>query len=65
MEGNRDARAEFYELADYLIKHGQVERVINGSHLLIGEECDPSSIAMVELTELVCRAHRSLISGMG
>jgi len=65
LENNQDAKADFYELASDLIKNGQAERVVNGCHLLIGEESDVSSEAVVELSELSCRARQSLISAMG
>ena len=51
---NQDAKSDFYELASYLIENGQADRVINGCHLLIGEECDVSSEAVAELSELNC-----------
>ena len=62
---NQDAKSDFYELASYLIENGQADRVINGCHLLIGEECDVSSEAVAELSELNCKARQSLISAMG
>ncbi len=40
--GNPEARAEFFELATYLLRNGQARRVIDACHLLTGEVSDPS-----------------------
>ena len=65
VENDQDARSDFHELADDLLKNGQAKKVIDGCHQLIGEECDPSSEAMAELTELCHEARRSYMAAMG
>jgi hypothetical protein len=65
VDGNREARADFLELANDLLRTGQVGRVINACHLLVGEICEPSSEVVAELTELIKTAQRSLITEMG
>ncbi len=64
-ESNQDARSEFYELASHLIEGGHADRVINGCHLLMGEESDVSSEAVAELSELSRKARQSPIRSRG
>ena len=59
------AKAEFHELAGDRISNGQVERVIEACHQLLGEESDPSSKAVAQLAELSNQARQSLITAMG
>jgi hypothetical protein len=65
VDGNREARAEFLELATDLMKSGQANRVIDACDLLVGEISDPSSEVASELTELNGTARRSLLAAMG
>lgn len=65
LENNQDAKADFHELASDLVRNGQAERVVHGCHLLIGEECDPSSEAVAELTEVIHKVRQSLVTAMG
>ncbi len=65
LDENSEARAEFHELASDRMSNGQAERVIDACHQLLGEESDPSSEAVVELTELSIQARQSLITAMG
>jgi hypothetical protein len=65
VDGNREARAEFLELATDLMKNGQASRVINACHLLVGEISDPASEVAVELCHLVKTAQQSVITAMG
>ena len=62
---NQKAKAEFHELASDRMSNGQAERVIDACHQLLGEESDPSSEAVAELTELSIQARQSLITAMG
>lgn len=64
-DGDPAARTEFLELATHLIKTGQATRVIDDSHLLIGEISDPSSEVVLELMALIQKARESLITAMG
>jgi len=65
LENNQDAKADFHELANDLMRNGQASRVIDGCHQLIGEECDPASESMAELADLSNQARQSLITAMG
>ena len=62
---DQEAKADFYELASDRMSNGQAERVINACHQLLGEESDPSSKVVAELTELSNQARQSLIAAMG
>ena len=65
LDENQEARAEFHELASDRMSNGQAERVIDACHQLLGEESDPSSEAVAELSELSIQARQSLITAMG
>ena len=52
VDGNQEARTEFFELATHLMKNGQASRVIDACHLLTGEVSDPSSEMVAELIVL-------------
>ena len=65
LDGNREARADFLELVDDLLRTGQAGRVINACHLLVGEISEPSSEVVAELSEAIKMARRSLITEMG
>ena len=47
------------------MSEGQAERVINACHQLLGEESDPSSKVVAELTDFIHHARQSLIATMG
>jgi hypothetical protein len=64
LNGNQQARTEFFELASHLIKNGQASRVIDACHLLMGEVSDPSVAMVAELFVLIQQAHESLITAM-
>ena len=64
-DGDPAARTEFLELAAHLMKTGQATRVIDDSHLLIGEISDPSSEVVIELMALIRKARESVITAMG
>jgi hypothetical protein len=64
-EGDRDARAEFLELVDDLMRSGQTSRVLDACHLLTGEISDPSSEVTAELCDVIKRARESIITSMG
>jgi len=63
-DGDLDARAEFYELAQDLVKAGQSSRVISACHLLIGEMTEPISEITAELTAIILSAGNSLVAEM-
>ena len=65
LDDNQEARAEFHELASDRMSNGQAERVIDACHQLLGEESDPSSETVAELSELSIQARQSLITAMG
>ena len=65
VDENQDAKTEFHELANDLMRSGYAERVIDACHHLLGEESDPSSEVVAELAELSNQARRSLITAMG
>jgi hypothetical protein len=65
LEENEQAAVEFHELVDHLLKKGAAERVLGCCHQLLGEESDPDSEAMVELTALCMQARTSLATSMG
>ena len=65
LDENQAVRAEFHELASNRMSNGQAERVIDACHQLLGEESDPSSEAVAELSELSIQARQSLITAMG
>jgi len=65
LDENQEAKAEFHELASDRMSDGQAERVIDACHQLLGEESDPASEVMAELTELSNQARQSLIAAMG
>jgi hypothetical protein len=56
---------EFQELVDYLLKKGAADRVLHCCHQLIGEESDPDSEVVAELTGLCQQARTSLVTSMG
>ena len=62
---DQDARAEFYDLVDDSMKSGQIERILNSCHLLVGEGCDPASEVVAEIAEVCNRARASLATAMG
>lgn len=65
LEENEQAAVEFQELVDHLLKRGAAERVVNCCHQLLGEECDPNSRVVAELTALSLQARKSLVTSMG
>ena len=65
LEADEQAAVEFQELVDYLLKTGAADRVLNCCHQLIGEESDPNSEAVAELTALSLQARTSLVTSMG
>ncbi len=64
LDGNQEARSEFFELATHLMRNGQASRVIDACHLLTGELSDPSSGMVAELIVLIQQARKSLITAM-
>jgi hypothetical protein len=64
-DGDRDARVEFLELADDLLRSGQTTRVLDACHLLTGEICEPSSEVAAELCDVIKTARKSVITSMG
>ncbi len=64
LEENEKAAVEFKELVDFLLKKGAAERVLDCCHQLIGEESDPNSEVVAELTALIKQARKSLITSM-
>jgi hypothetical protein len=63
--GDRDARAEFLELADDLMRSGETSRVLDACHLPTGEICNPNSEVAAELCEVIATARKSVITSMG
>lgn len=61
---NPGSTVEFHELVDHLLKKGAAERVLHCCHQLIGEESDPDSEVVAQLTALVKHARNSLITAM-
>jgi hypothetical protein len=64
-DGNREARADLFELVSELLRSGQAGRVIDACHLLIGEISEPSSEVVAELTELIRTSQQLLVTEMG
>lgn len=64
-EDDDDVGVEFRDLANYLMESGEASRVIDGCHLLIGEESDPTSKFVVILSTLSLQARDSLVTAMG
>ena len=65
LEENEQAAVEFQELVDHLLKRGAAERVLDCCHQLLGEESDPNSKVVAELTALSLQARKSLVTSMG
>ena len=65
IEEDQQSAVEFQELVEYLLKKGAADRVLHCCHQLIGEESNPSSKVVAELTALTCQARKSLITSMG
>lgn len=59
LDDNELAKDEFLELVGDLLRLGQAERVLNGCHELLGEQTEPSSEVVTELTELVQQVRQS------
>lgn len=64
-DGTPEARAAFLERAGHMMSTGQVSRVIDDCHLVMGEISDPSSPATAELTALTLKARALLVTQMG
>lgn len=62
---DQDAKADFYELTDDLLRSGQFQRVIDTCHRLIGEISDDSSEAVTDLIHLSNQTKQRLLSSMG
>ncbi|MCB9873621.1 MAG: hypothetical protein H6821_05525 [Planctomycetaceae bacterium] len=62
---SQQTAVEFQELVDYLLKKGAADRVLHCCHQLIGEESDPDSEVVAELTGLCQQARTSLVTSMG
>lgn len=62
---SQETAVEFQELVDYLLKKGAADRVLHCCHHLIGEESDPDSEVVAELTGLCQQARTSLVTSMG
>ena len=65
LDEDPEAKAEFFELVSDRMGDGQAKRVLDACHQLLGEESDPSSDAVAELTELINQARQSLVAAMG
>ena len=65
VNGDLDARTDFLELANHLMKSGQASRVIDECHLLVGEVSDPASEMVTELVVLIQKARNKQVAGMG
>ena len=65
LEENEQAAVEFQELVDHLLKRGAAKRVLDCCHQLLGEESDPNSEVVAELTALSLQARKSLVTSMG
>jgi hypothetical protein len=65
LEENEQAAVEFQKLVDHLLKQGAAERVLDCCHQLMGEESDPNSRFVAELTFLSLQARKSLVTSMG
>jgi len=64
-DGNPEARTAFLESATHLMRTGQANRVIGDAHLVLGEVSDPSSPLVPELTALIQKARKSLLTELG
>ena len=62
---DQDAKADFHEFADELIRSGQPQRVLDACHRLIAEVGEPNSVAVDDLFQLTKKAQKSLVSSMG
>lgn len=62
--GNETAKDEFRECVLELMRNGQAGRVLDACHHLLGEETDPSSDVVAELTELIHQARQALVTAM-
>ena len=65
LEENEQAAVDFQELVDFLLKKGAADRVIGCCHQLMGEESDPDSEVVAELTAMSLQAQESLVTSMG
>ena len=65
LDKNQETKADFHDLASDRMSNGQAERVIDACHQMLGEESDPSSEVVAELTELSNQARQALIATMG
>lgn len=65
LEESEQAAVEFQELVNHLLKQGAADRVIGCCHQLMGEESDPDSEVVAELTTLSLQAQESLVTTMG
>ena len=65
LEEDEQAEVEFRKHVDQLLRQGSVERVLNCCHQLIGEESDPKSEVVAELTALSQQARKSLLASIG
>ena len=61
---NELAKDEFLELVGDLLRLGQTERVLNGCHELLGEQTEPSSEVVTELTELIQQVRQSHMASL-
>ena len=61
---DEQAATQFQELVDHLLRTGPMKRVFDCYHQLIGEESDPNSEVVAELTALSLRAQKSLVTTM-
>ena len=64
-DGDETAKVEFHEVASDMIRSGQAQTVLDSCHRLLGEESDPASEVVGELTELIHQARQSLVTAMG
>jgi len=64
-DGDETAKDEFHEVVNDMIQSGQAQTVLDSCHRLLGEESDPASEVVIELTELIHQARQSLVTAMG
>jgi hypothetical protein len=64
-DGDETAKDEFHEVVNDMIQSGQAQTVLDSCHRLLGEESDPASEVVADLTEVIDKARKSLVTAMG
>lgn len=63
IEGDQDARADFFEFGDELLKAGEYQGVLESCRYLMAEIDNPSAESFIEIKELCAKAQQLTASG--